>query len=59
LANDLEQSLARVFSTMEGIIDRNPELKQECEVQSKNIYLNNGNAISAISGDYAGATLRR
>jgi phage terminase large subunit-like protein len=35
LANDLEQSLARVFNTMEGIIDHNSELKQECEVQSK------------------------
>jgi hypothetical protein len=55
LANDLEQSLARVFNTMEGIIDHNPELKQECEVQSKNIYLANGTTITAISGDYAGA----
>src|SRR5436309_2121423 len=53
LANDLEQSLARVFNTMEGIIDHNPELKQECEVQSKNIYLNNGSKVTAISGDYA------
>jgi len=35
LANDLEQSLARVFNTMEGIIDHNPELKQDCEVRSK------------------------
>ena len=55
LANDLEQSLARVFNTMEGIIEHNPELKQEAEVQSKNIYLANGTTISAISGDYAGA----
>jgi hypothetical protein len=55
LANDLEQSLARVFNTMEGIIDHNPELKRECEVQSKNIYLANGTTITAISGDYAGA----
>jgi phage terminase large subunit-like protein len=39
LANDLEQSLARVFKTMEGIIDHNPQLKLEAEVQSKNIYL--------------------
>jgi hypothetical protein len=32
VANDLEQSLARVFRTMEGIIEHNPELKQEAEV---------------------------
>jgi phage terminase large subunit-like protein len=55
LANDLEQSLARVFKTMEGIIEHNPELKQEAEVQSKSIYLANGTVITAISGDYAGA----
>jgi phage terminase large subunit-like protein len=32
VANDLEQSLARVFRTLEGIIEHNPELKQEAEV---------------------------
>lgn len=39
LANDLEQTLARVFRTMEGIIEHNPELQAEAEVQSKAIYL--------------------
>ena len=29
LANDLEQTLARVFKTMEGIIQHNPELQRE------------------------------
>ena len=29
LANDLEQTLARVFRTMEGIIQHNPELQRE------------------------------
>ena len=32
LANDLEQTLARVFRTMEGIIQHNPELQREAEV---------------------------
>src|SRR6267378_2143870 len=37
LANDLEQTLARVFLTMEGIIQYNSELQREAEVQSKTI----------------------
>jgi phage terminase large subunit-like protein len=55
LANDLEQTLARVFNTMEGIIKFNPELQREAEVQSRTIYLANGTTITAISGDYQGA----
>ena len=35
LANDLEQTLARVFKTMEGLIKFNPELQPEAEVQSQ------------------------
>ena len=53
--NDLEQTLARVFRTMEGIIQHNPELQAEAEVQSKAIYLDNGTTVTAISGDYQGA----
>src|SRR5438094_129516 len=45
LANDLEQSLARVYSTMEKIIDYNRELKAEAEVQTKTIFLANGTTI--------------
>jgi phage terminase large subunit-like protein len=52
LANDLEQTLARVFNTMEGIIKFNPELQREAEVQSRTIYLANGTTVTAISGDY-------
>jgi hypothetical protein len=51
LANDLEQTLARVFKTMEGIIQHNPELQREADVQSRTIYLDNGTTITAISGD--------
>jgi phage terminase large subunit-like protein len=49
LANDLEQTLARVFRTMEGIIQHNPELQREAEVQSRTIYLANGITVTAIS----------
>src|SRR6266542_1577611 len=55
LANDLEQTLARVYKTMEGIIAHNPELKAEAEPQTKTIFLANGTTVTAISGDYAGA----
>ena len=55
LANDLEQTLARVYKTMEGIIAHNPELKAEAEPQTKTIFLANGTTITAISGDNAGA----
>src|SRR5215470_2821471 len=55
LANDLEQTLARVFNTMEGIIKFNPELQREAEVQSRSIYLATGTTVTAISGDYQGA----
>jgi len=56
VANDLEQAKARAFASCEGIIDHNPALKAECEVQQKNIYLDNGTAITAISSDYQGAS---
>ena len=49
LANDLEQTLARVFRTMEGIIQYNPELQREAEVQSRTIYLANGTTVTAIN----------
>jgi phage terminase large subunit-like protein len=55
VANDLEQSLARVYSTLEGLIKYNPQLRAEAEVQTKTIYLDNGSTVSAISNDYAGA----
>ena len=46
LANDLEQTLARVFKTMEGIIQHNPELQREAEVQTKTIFLANGTTVT-------------
>ena len=56
LANDMEQTLARVFRTMEGIIQHNPELKREAEVQAKTIYLANG---TIIDGDQRRLCRRR
>ena len=47
---------ARAFASCEGIITYNPELKAECEVQQKNIFFDNGTAITAISSDYQGAS---
>ena len=56
VANDLEQARARAFASCEGIIEHNPELKAECEIQQKNIFLNNGTRLTAISSDYQGAS---
>jgi hypothetical protein len=56
VANDLEQAKGRAFASCEGIIEQNPQLKAECEVQQKHIYLDNGTAITAISSDYQGAS---
>ena len=56
IANDLEQAKARVFKTMEGLIQYNPELRQEAEVLAKQIHLANGTTITAIASDYEGAS---
>ena len=38
-----------------GIIQHNPELAREVEVLQKRMFLDNGTAVTAISGDYQGA----
>jgi phage terminase large subunit-like protein len=50
LANDLEQTLARVFKTMEGIIHHNRELQREAEVQTKTIYLAKRHHVNPSNG---------
>jgi phage terminase large subunit-like protein len=55
LANDREQTLSLSFSTIEGLIQYNPSLRDECEVQSKTIYCNNGTEIRALSSEYSTA----
>jgi phage terminase large subunit-like protein len=56
LANDREQSLSLVFSSIEGLIQHNPETQAECEVQSKTIYCANGTVIKALSSEYSTAS---
>lgn len=55
IANDLEQSLARVFKSIVGILRHNKELGRGAEIQSKQITLSNGTTITAIASEYAGA----
>ena len=55
IANDLEQSIGRVFKAMAGIIRHNPELVRSAEVQARQILLSNGTTITAIASEYAGA----
>ena len=54
-ANDLEQSISRVFKTMADLIEQNPALKAEAKVYSNEIHIANGTEIKAISSDYKGA----
>ena len=56
LANDREQSLSLVYSTIEGLIQYNPELRAECELQSRTIYCANGTEIRALSSEYSTAS---
>ncbi len=55
IANDLEQSIGRVFKAMAGIIRHNPELVRSAEVQARQILLSNGTTSTAIATEYAGA----
>jgi phage terminase large subunit-like protein len=50
-ANDLDQSVGRVFKVMVGIITRNPGLKQDAEITIGKIRLINGTVIEAIPND--------
>ncbi len=47
---------ARAFASCEGIITHNPQLAAEAEVLQKNIFLDNGTEIVAISSDYESAS---
>ncbi len=56
LANDLEQSLARVFTTLRKLIQRNPALATSAVVLDKaRIVLSNETEIKALASEYAGA----
>lgn len=55
VANDLEQSIGRVFKTVVQILKANSALMKSAKIQSADIALSNGTTITAISSDYKGA----
>lgn len=54
-ANDLEQSVGRVFKTMVALLKHNPELGASATIRAAEIQVSNGTVITAISSDYRGA----
>lgn len=54
VANDLDQSVSRVFDATKGFINRNPVLKQKADLQRLLIRLDNETTIKAIPSDYTG-----
>jgi len=54
-ANDLDQSVGRVFATMVALIKRNPSLLNVVTVRAEEIRFKNGTVISAIASEYRGA----
>lgn len=55
VANDLEQSVGRVFQTIVKILEHNPLLGHSAKIRATDITLTNGTAIHALSSDYKGA----
>jgi len=56
LANDLDQSRARAFSTLSRLIERNPALAASARALDRDrIALTNGTDIRALPSDFAGA----
>lgn len=55
VANDLEQSVGRVFKTTSGIIRNNPQLARSAQIQSRRLRLSNGTVIIALASDWAGS----
>jgi phage terminase large subunit-like protein len=54
-ANDLEQSVGRVFTTMADLCRVNPALAASVTVRAEAILVSNGTTITAIASDYRGA----
>lgn len=54
VANDLEQSTARTFATVKGLLQHNPELGRSADVKARIITLSNGTTIQPIANDFAG-----
>lgn len=54
-ANDLDQSVGRVFSTAVKVLKQNVLLLRSVKILAEGITLTNGTTITAISSDYKGA----
>src|SRR5207253_8977176 len=54
-ANDLDQSVGRVFKTAASLLKHNGDLGASATVRAKTIELTNGTVVSAIASDYKGA----
>ncbi len=55
MANDFDQAVSRVFTTMVNLIRQNPGLRESATIQRDRITLSNGTIIRALPSDYAGA----
>jgi phage terminase large subunit-like protein len=53
-ANDLDQSVGRVFKTIVQILRQNPALASSARMLAEEIQLSNGTSIRAIPSDYKG-----
>jgi len=54
VANDLEQSTARVFATVKGLLRYNEELGHSADVKAQSIVFSNGTVFRSLANDYAG-----
>jgi len=54
-ANDLEQSVGRVFQTIVKLLEHNADLGHSATIRAADITLTNGTTITAIASDYKGA----
>ncbi len=54
-ANDYEQAQGRVFSGVCRAIEMNPRLRDACKVIQNRVTFPNGNTLTALASDYAGA----
>jgi hypothetical protein len=54
VANDLEQSTARVFATVKGLLRYNDELGRSADAKAGTIVFSNGTVFRSLACDYAG-----
>lgn len=54
VANDLEQSVSRTFTTIKGLLRHNPTLGRSADIKARSILLSNGTRLDALANDYKG-----